>query len=643
MKKTILILLGFLPLLVTSQSAFDPATLVSIAEKEQIAFERRQTAEFPVNTGNYDVKWYRCCWNIDPAVDSISGNITTLFTPLGSALDSLILDLNRVLTVDSVLYHGFHVSWYPASDQFIIRFPSSIPQNVPDSVTVFYHGVPPANGFGSFVQDEHNGAPIIWTLSEPYGASDWWPCKNGLSDKADSLDIFIRTPASSRSASNGVLVSSQTTGNTITWHWKHRYPVATYLVCLAVTNYARYTEPVYFGADTLNFVNYVYPEDSAFAASRTGVTASMIQLYDSLFGIYPFQREKYGHAQFGAGGGMEHQTMTFVTSFDFELIAHELAHQWFGDKITCGSWPDIWLNEGFATYLSGLCYEHLLPSFWTRFREVRIHSIVSQPDGSVYCTDTSNIPRLFNNRLTYAKGAMILHQLRWLIGDSAFFAALKNYITDPALVYGFVHTADLKAHLESSSGQDLTWYFNDWFTGQGYPTYQLSWVQQGDTVSFSLGQTQSHPSVTFFKMSVPILFKNNQRDTLIRFFNTFSGQSFTAVVPFKADSVIFDPDYQLIAGNHLVNAVNEHSGSPRLLLFPNPASDRLTLRFGELCRSTEGKIIIYSADGRKIDEWIVQQGKTEFILDTRSYPSGFYFFNFRGSGFRERGKFIIQR
>ncbi len=579
MRKAILIVCLLISGFLQAQVIFHDNDLMTIAKAEQDGFAGKFFTRNKETSTNYDVKWYCCRWNIDPAIKEISGNVTTLFTPVQQGLDSLMFDLNQALTVDSVIYHLQPLSWQHASDRLTIHFPSLIPPQVADSVTVYYHGVPPDNGFDAFVQSTHNGIPVIWTLSEPYGASDWWPCKNGLTDKADSIDIYIRTPSAYSSASNGILVSVLPVGINKIYHWKHRYPIAAYLVCLAVTNYAQYKQQVPFGADTLSLVNYVYPEDSATASEQTAIVVSMIQLFDSLFGIYPFQHEKYGHAQFGWGGGMEHQTMTFVTSFGFELLAHELAHQWFGNKITCGSWSDIWLNEGFATYLSGLCYEHLSPFWWKRFREVRVKSIISKPGGSVLCTDTTDVSRLFDSRLSYAKGAMILHQLRWIIGDSAFFVALNNYLCDASLAYGFARTTNLKSHLESSSGQDLTWYFDDWFTGEGFPSYHINWIQSGNTVTFTIGQTQSHPSVSFFAMPVAVAFKNATRDTILRILNTYSGQSFTATIPFTVDSVIFDPDYQMISGNNTVDGIAEQGWRNTLQIFPNPARDGFTVSF----------------------------------------------------------------
>jgi aminopeptidase N len=643
MKAFLTNLFVFLAVLLNAQISFDPDKLTEIAKRDRENFFLK-TRHKPTETiSGYNVKWYRCYWKMDPNFDSIAGSVTTMFAPVAGPMDSLVLDLNDALTVDSVIFHGSLLSFSHSSGLLEIPLPSPVAAEVLDSITVFYHGVPPGNGFGSFVQSEHNGVPEIWTLSEPYGASDWWPCKNDLTDKTDSVDIYIQTPSQYRSASNGILVSSDTIGGDVIYHWKHRYPIASYLICLGVTNYAHFLQQVPYGSTTLNVENFVYPEDSASAAQQTGSVISMIQLYDTLFGIYPFQNEKYGHAQFGWGGGMENQTMTFVTNFGFELIAHELGHQWFGDKVTCGSWSDIWLNEGFATYLSGLCYEHLLPQYWERFREVRVKSIISKPGGSVFCTDTTDINRIFDTRLSYAKGAMVLHQLRWILGDSVFFAALNNYLSDANVAYGFARTPDLQSHLENASGHDLTWYFDDWYTGQGYPSYTINWNQEADTLSFAITQSQSDPSVTFFELPVQLEFKSSSHDTLIRFTNTFSGQTFDVILPFTADSVIFDPGYNIISGNNLINSISENNLLHQLEIYPVPANDKVMIRFPEILKNEFCIISVYNNAGILVGEQKAEKGSSSVILNTQTYPAGMYYCRIFSGDELWKGKFQIVR
>jgi aminopeptidase N len=629
--------------LLCAQVTFNPADLNTIAKGEGDSHARILRPAKGIATSAYNVTFYSCYWTIDPSIDAISGYVTVYFIPKQAGFDTLVLDMNQALVVSGIIYHNTqYYRWDHPQDQLRIVFSNPLPENKTDSVTVFYHGVPPNTGLGTFVQSTHNGTPVIWTLSEPYGASDWWPNKNGLTDKADSIEIYINAALPYKTATNGLLVSSVQGPASTVFHWKHRYPIATYLVCLAVTNYASFTQQVPFSGDTLRLVNYIYPEDSTTAANQLPLIIPMIQLYDSLFGIYPFQKEKYGHAEFGVGGGMEHQTMTFVNAFQFELIAHELAHQWFGDKVTCGSWTDIWLNEGFATYLSGLCYEHLDPGLWQRFRQVRIAQITALPGGSVYCSDTTDISRIFNSRLTYAKGAMILHQLRSVMGDSGFFAALNNYLNDFGLAYGFARTSELKAHLENVYGASLSWYFNDWFTGEGYPQYLVNWTQKDDSVAFTIHQTQSSPTVSFFKLPLELKLKNAGHDTLIRVINSYSGEMFNVRIPFKADSLIFDPNSQIISGNNTVNSIAGHELQASLQLVPNPAADYITFRFGGLNTGGQSIIRVYDNSGRMRDEVIPGPGTREATLNTHEYAPGLYFYTFSGHGFTMRGKFIIK-
>jgi aminopeptidase N len=574
----------------------------------------------------YDVNYHRCFWKIDPAVNYISGNVTTYFKP-ETQLDTLLFDLSDSLSVDSIMYHQSSLAFYHSNNILSIILPSAIISNTYDSITIYYQGSPANTGFGSFMQSNHNGVPVIWTLSEAYGSSDWWPCKNSLTDKADSIDIFIQTSSEYKAASNGILFQEIISANEIIYHWKHRYPIATYLICLAVTDYAVYSDWVPFENTLLEVINYVYPEDSASILSQTDDIIPMMQLYDSLFGIYPFQNEKYGHAQFGWEGGMEHQSMSFMGSFEHELMAHELAHQWFGDKITCASWQDIWLNEGFATYLTGITYEHMFNGkYWPIFKQSRMDMIMAEDDGSVWCNDTTSLDRIFDGRLSYTKGAMILHQLRWVIGDSAFFTAVNNYLNDVNLAYGFARTSDLKLHFENSSGQNLDWYFDDWFTGEGYPDYQLDWIQNGNEINLTIYQTQSHSSVSFFELPLPIQFKNSMEDTLITVNHSFSGQSFTIDLSFTVDSLIFDPEIWLIVGNHKTSSIHTIDENNQIKIYPNPVKDILniegvTSNFQISIFDLAGKIICTEKNKHQIELKNISEGLYVAKINSSNYVS----------------------
>lgn len=529
---------------------------------------------------NYNIVYHRCNWEVDPAVWYIKGAVTTYFKPTTSGFNQIQFDLSDSITVDSVKYHSTLLSFTQQAPALLtISLPGIINQNVLDSITVFYQGAPPNTGLGSFNQTTHDGAPIIWTLSEPYGASDWWPCKQNLQDKIDSIDIIVAVPDTNRVASNGVLVSEIVNGSGKIYHWKSRYPIAAYLVAIGVTNYTYYSHTLATQSGTLNILNYVYPESLTDAQSQTLKILDIIKLYDSLTIDYPFIAEKYGHAQFGWGGGMEHQTMSFVVNYGYSLIAHECAHQWFGDYITCGSWEDIWLNEGFATYFEGLTVQHYFPENWMSWKQNKVSSITSAPDGSVLCDDTTWVGRIFDGRLTYNKGSYLLHMLRWKLGDTVFFTALKNYLNDPMLHESFAKTPDLKAHLEAASGLDLTPFFNQWYYNQGYPSYQVTWGQMADTVSLTIGQTQSHSSVSFFDMPVPIKFIGDSMDTTIVFDHTFSGQNFTGLVNFEVKSVEFDPELWILSGNNVVTNVDElHGLNLGVKVYPNPSTGEINIK-----------------------------------------------------------------
>jgi aminopeptidase N len=558
-------------------------TLNAIRVSEAKTAYRQMMRSSNLNTGNYDVKYHRLELDVDPSQAQISGDITTYFEAK-EAMTEITFDLADNMTVSQVLQRGNSLAYAQnTDDELVITLPITQNQGVLDSLTISYSGNPISSGFGSFEQTTHAGDPIIWTLSEPYGAKGWWPCKQDLIDKIDSIDVHITTPEFNPSneayvaVSNGLEISQSVTNSERVTHFKHGHPIPAYLIAIAVTNYEIYSHQVPNNGNPFDIINYVYPESLVSAQASTEVTVDIMNIFTDLFEEYPFSDEKYGHAQFGWGGGMEHTTVSFMGSFSRGLIAHELAHQWFGNKITCGSWKDIWLNEGFATYLSGLVIENLDgEASFKAWRQQKVNNITSQPSGAVYLTDqdTTSVNRIFSGRLSYNKGAMVLHMLRQKLGDTDFYQGLQDYLDTPDLAFDYAKTQDFNDVMEASTGENLDEFFNDWIYNQGYPSYNVNWNQNGNQLKLTVSQTQSHNSVSFFEAGVPIRVVGTLGETLnVVLNNTTNNEQFFETVNFTIQDVIFDPDIHLISKNNsVVLSTDEFNFNTDIIVYPSPTT-----------------------------------------------------------------------
>jgi len=617
-----------------SFSQIEESDFNAIVEAEaKAASNRIYNHRVNINTGNYDVTYHKLEFTVDPGVASISGVVTTHFVAK-EAMTEVTFDLADNMTVSQVMQDGNSLSFTQNSDdELVITLQGNLNIGETGIVEITYFGNPISSGFGSFAQTTHNGDPIIWTLSEPYGAKGWWPCKQDLNDKIESIDVYITTPQFNPdneeyiAVSNGVEQSQTINGTTKTTYYKHEFPIPAYLVAIAVTNYQVYSHTVPNNGNPFEIVNYVYPESYNYVQENTAITVDIMELFSTKFEEYPYASEKYGHAQFGWGGGMEHTTVSFMGSFGRELIAHELAHQWFGDKITCGSWKDIWLNEGFATYLSGLVVEDFDgDDAFTSWKQAKVNSITSQTGGAVYLSDadTTSVSRIFSSRLSYNKGSMVLHMLRKKLGDVPFYQGMQDYLSDTDLAFDYAKTPEYQAKMEVAGGTDLTEFFNDWIYNEGYPSYTINanWINTNQ-LQIQVNQTQSDASVAYFEAPVPLRIVGTNNEILdVVLDNTFSGETFVETVNFAVSEILFDPEVDLISKNNTVTlSTNNFQIEQSLTMYPNPTSSLIYITKPDALEVDS--IQIFDVLGKLVLETNYQE-----TIRTESLSSGVHFVKF---------------
>jgi len=631
--------------------------MISGIEKDKFlkSFNQREL-NYPGDP-SYEVVYYKLNLNVSYSPQHLSGEVTVSAKSTVNELSSFFLDLSNALTVDSVKsgdmpkgQAGENLLFEHSGNKLTIQTGHLYNLNEEFNTTVFYKGVPQTSGLGSFVFDTHNGEPSIWTLSEPYGASDWWPCKDTPSDKADSADIWVTCNSDFIAVSNGKLIETVDNRNgTFTYKWKNSYPIANYLISLAISEYTVYQQYFnYSPNDSMPVVHYIYPEIFSSIKGQLEKTISMLEIFSDRFGSYPFIREKYGHASFGSGG-MEHQTISSMGIFNDGVISHELAHQWFGDKVTCKDWQHIWLNEGFATFSEGVYIEEVSgKDAYNSFIDFQM-SRSKTAKGSIYVQDVSSVSEIFNGARSYSKGAIVLHMLRGITGDSLFFQILKNYLNDPDLAYGVATTEDFQGIAEIVYGSSLDYFFQEWIYGENYPHYYVKWdytEQANNLFAIDLSIEQSNNSFPlFFTMPFQIKISTTIKDTIINLFSLQQNQSFKFYIEGKPTDFIFDPN-NLILDDTFIDDPRDLTIPENFNLeqnYPNPFNNSTTIIFQTKNRAN---IILKVFDllGNEVAVIFseeVEAGEYEVNFDASSLGSGIYFYRMYAGDFIETKKLVL--
>ena len=446
-----------------------------------------------------DVSSYDLDLHLDLERKVLSGTVEVELAAVVDDLALVSLDAAQGLRVLGVMLLGDAtyphdsaraLSFSHADNRLVIALPRPLASGQTVRLLVAYGGYAHGQEGGVQWTNHGSGTPLVYTFAEPFDARTWWPCNDRPDDKA-VVSLTVTAPDWMIVSSNG-LEESRTTSpdGTATTRWSSRYPISTYLVVMNASDFA-HSELEYEAGDgtTMPVVLYAYPEHDSTAQASFAITPEMIGALAERFGEYPFVEEKYGNCISPFGGGMEHQTLTTMTAdtvgsdwVDW-INVHELAHSWWGDWVTNADWRELWLNEGFASFSEWIWWEHVGPE------ELR-EELENADQMGYFVGPLYDNPVPFSNTV-YTKGAWILHMLRHVVGDDAFFAGLAAYRA--AYGGGGSTTEGLEAIMEQASGTELDWFFDEWVYGQNRPRYLYQWsAEAGPSVRLTVRQPQTN-------------------------------------------------------------------------------------------------------------------------------------------------------
>ena len=613
-----------------------------------------QNSTLNQNQEKIDIKFYELNLDIDFNSSRISGSVTVNGVIGNIYPDFIELDLYDNMTVDSILQNNIPILYLHEND--MLKIPLSditLDDENLFSLTIFYQGTPDHCGAGGFKFDEHQNIGHVWTLSEAYCARSWWPCKDDPSDKADSVNIIVSVPTEPAYivASNGLLSSTTINNNKKTYFWKERYPITTYLVSLAIYPYTKwvdqYVSPI--SSDTMLIEHYVFPDRYEASYPNYSLTKDMLSFFSELFGEYPFIFEKYGHADFTWGGGMEHQTLSSMGSFSQNLMVHELGHSWWGNLITCKTFNDIWLNEGFARYCQALWAEHMYGRE-AYFDFMNNHAYYGA--GTIYVENPSSNSQIFSAGLSYNKASWVLHMLRHKVGETMFFDILKSYASNDSLSYNAASTSDFQKVCEDISGLDFEQFFQQWIYGEKYPKYELSWWHEGNGIyNVKIDQVQSY---NFFSMPIDLKFSGSAGpmlvDTTIVIENNNSSQLYEfSGFNFLVENVMLDPENWILkeatySVNEIDNILPDRVEVEKA--FPNPFNSKVKLSFyiNPQFGDTHVNVNIFDLRGKIVESLIDNEfmpGYHTTFWNANGKSSGVYFIQLATDNYIDSQKILF--
>jgi hypothetical protein len=558
--------------------------LLLIAQFEAEPFETKYFDPGPRTLGEraeslhtFNVLKYELDVTVPMTSRSLSGVNTIICRSRVDGLTSVTLH-SYTITIDSVSVDGVSATYATSDETLHIDLPTTYNTGDSFNINVGYHGswsqTYPQSGFAYFrkLWNSNTLHAMAYTLSEPWDARKWMPCYDEPYDKADyGCKISVTVPDTFIVCANGELTSvTNEPPHSKKFTWEEQYPITTYLMHFAVSRFIEWTDWYYDAyGDSIELTYYVWPEDSAVSDTAFECIPIAMALFDSMYGYYPFDRYMQDAVYPYSVGGMEHQEIStihrnWVIYKEEGGMAHELAHMWWGDMVTCVDFRNIWLNEGFASYSDANYTWHR--SGHTAF----INRMVARAnryfeDDSAYRHPIYDPPpgELFNGGHTYYKASWVMHMLRYLDifdrdTDTTWFKAIAAY--RDSFEYGCADTEDLKSIFSAVYGEDLTWFFDEWVYDQGYPIYDIYWVCNPSATEYvtkiEISQIQTDAPVVFH-MPVQIMLHMPGSDTLLNLEITDAVEYLEVTVSDSVSSITFDPHTWLLQQHevHLIDSV----------------------------------------------------------------------------------------
>jgi len=621
-------------------SSLEPGSRAWLKALEAARYDRRLGGRTDNCPHSYDVLHYNIGLEIDFDYDLLYGDTRVISVSQQEGLSEIDLDLT-VLTVDAVLSGGDTLSYTYADPVLTVDLGQAYSVGDSFEVEVVYHGHPGNEGPGGFGGFWFGSTPkaayqmgVGLDADPPSMGKYWFPCWDWPCDKA-TAEYHITVPLGKMAVCNGDLIEAvdDSVAGTSTFFWSETHQIAPHVMSVAARRYDEIIDSTYPWIH-----HWVCPYQVPDALVHFENVHVMMEAFLQRYGAFPFDRFGYVAAP---KGDMEHQTCIthnegcIVPNHAYDwLLAHEMAHQWWGDCVSVNTWPDVWLSEGFATYSESIFREHA-------YGVAAYHDYVQSSYMTPVFNSQENFPVYDPDYLwgttVYEKGAIVLHMLRHVLGDSLFFQSLAAY--RQAYEHQSATTAQFQQVVESVSGQGMGWFFDEWVYDIGWPEYEYSWCaaggRDGFVLSLIIDQVQTNGPV--FTMPLDVGVTTAAGDTLVTLWVDGAHGVFLVDLAAEPTAVTLDPDNWIL--NEAQEVATEREGEAavpaRLSLeqnVPNPFNPATTIAYSvpapqHVC------LEIYNAAGQRVCvlvDGLSASGRTEVVWDGRdergrAVASGTYF------------------